>query len=338
MENNQWSLVGIWNEQLTFRREEKEPWKRDYIWASELGKDYYQRWLKMNAVKPDYDYDDRTLRKFEAGNFFERIVGFVLVSAGILLQDNKKYDIPEDKDHLKLTVKPDFIAGGKPDWEIARQQISEELLFKLMPNLGRIAKALVDYFSKKYPGGLTPLVYEIKSVNSQVFWAKKDYLQEAYPHHALQAFAEMKATGLPEGRILYISKDDLTVAEFALRLDSEHLNELYETDVKTMTKYIREGTEPPKPENIVFDPRKKSHFQMDKKKYTIEGSYVENWEIGWSMYIKQITGLDGKDQQDVVEKWQSKIKGELKDKNDELKADFKAKIKEKNEIQSKDSD
>jgi hypothetical protein len=322
-----WSLQGLWNEQLTFGREQRELKVRDRMWASELGKDFYERYLKMNAVKPDFDYEERILRKFEAGNFFERIVGFVLMSAGILMHDNKWHEIPADEDHLSISVKPDFIAGGKPDWRKAEEEISRNMLFELMPNLKRIAKSLVEHFSKEYPDGLNPLVFEIKSVNSQVFWAKKDYLNQAYPHHLLQTFAEMKATGLPEGRILYISKDDLTVAEFALFLNSEALNEAYEKDVRSMTKYIREGIEPPKPDDFVFDEHRKLKFQHNKKKYTLQGCYVPNWQISWSNYITKITGIKGKTQKEVCEKWERKIKPIISSKNDELKNRFKENLK-----------
>jgi hypothetical protein len=326
MENNTWSLTEIWNKELTFGKGERELYKRDYIWASELGKDHYERWLKMNAIKPDFGYDERILRKFEAGNFFERIIAFVLVVSGLLIYDNKKYEIPTDENHLKISVKPDFIAGGKPNWEEARKRVSEEMLFRLMPNLGRIANQLVEVFSKQYPDGLEVMTFEIKSINSQVFWSKKDYLQEAYPHHILQAFAEMKATGLPKGKILYISKDDLTTSEFSISADSKVLNEMYEIDVRTLSKYIREGIEPPKPENIVFDPRGKIKFQKDKETYKIEGCYVGNWQIAWSNYISRITGIKGKTQAEVATKWERSIAKELKEKNDELKEQFKTKL------------
>jgi len=331
MKNNHiepsWSLVNIWNEQLTFGREQKKLYPRDYIWASDIGKNQYERWLKMNAVEPDFDFDERILRKFEAGNFFERIMGFVLVCAGIMIYDNKSYRIPADAEHLEVSVRPDFIAGGKPNWEEAKKKIGEELLFKLMPNLGRIAEALVGHFSEKYPTGMKELVFEIKSINSQVFWSKKDYLQEAYPHHVMQLFTGMKATKLDEGHLLYISKDDLTVAEFAISLKSVALNEIWEKDVKEMTHYIRDKVEPLKPQDVVFDPRSKLKFQFNKKFYAIEGCYVGNWEIGWSNYISRITGIKGENQKDVAEKWESKIKGEMKDKNDELKAKFKESLK-----------
>lgn len=318
-----WSVMGIWNEQLTFGRKKRELRKRNRIWASEIGKNHYERYLKMTAVKPDFDYDERTLRKFEAGNFFERIIGFVLVSAGILIYDNERCSIPEDNEHLEVSVRPDFIAGGKPNWEKAKKEIGEELLFQLMPNLGRIAKALVEHFSKKFPNGLNPLLYEIKSVNSLVFWSKKDYLREAYPHHQMQCFTGMKATRLKEGRILYISKDDLTTAEFPFSLDDKELNEKYEKDVRAMTKYIRERIEPPKPEFVVFDKRKKLRFQYNKEKIVRMGCYTENWEVGWSNYISKITGIKGKTQKEVADKWGYSIKPQLKELNDKIKENIK---------------
>jgi len=326
--NNGWSVQGIWNEELTLGRKDRVLEPRDHIWASELGKSHYERYLKMTGVAPDFDYDERVLRKFEAGNFFERIIGFVLMSSGLLKFDNKWHQLPADEEHLAVSVKPDFIAGGKPDWDKVKNDLQTNLLFDLMPNLARISKKLVEHLSEKYPNGLKDLVYEIKSVNSQVFWAKKDYLSEAYPHHQLQCFAEMKATQLPEGRILYISKDDLTVAEFSLRLDNPSLNERYEEDVKAITKYIREKKEPAKPESIVFDPQKNLKFQYLKEKRVIEGCYVENWEIAWSNYISHITGIKGKTQAEVVAKWKNSIAKELRAKNEELKDKFKVNLNE----------
>ena len=330
MAEKSWNLTEIWNSQLTFGREERELIKRKHCWASEIGKNYYERYLKMNAIKPDFDFEERILRKFEAGNFFERIIGFVLVSAGILIYDNEPYRIPADDDHLEVSVRPDFIAGGKPDWKKAKETISEETLFKLMPNLSRIAEKLVEEFSKNYPDGLKKTVLEIKSINSMVFWAKKDYLQEAYPHHILQCFTGMKATGIEDGKLLYISKDDLTTEEFAISLKSEALNEQWEKDVRGLTKYIKDGVAPPKPDNVIYDPRKKLSFQYNKIKYKLEGCYVDNYEIAWSNYITQITGIKGKTQKEVCAKWQYGIKSEIKEKNDKLKDEFKAKLDSQN--------
>jgi len=334
MKKNNWSITGIWNEELTFGRNERELKKRDHIWASELGKNHLERWLKMNAIAPDFDYEERVLRKFEAGNFFERIVGFVLMSAGLLIYDNKWYQVPADENHLAVSVKPDFVAGGDIDWKKAEKRINEEELFKLMPNLGRIAKKLVQHFATKYDKGLKKLVFEIKSVNSQVFWAKKDYLGQAYPHHKLQCFAEMKATGLPEGRILYISKDDLTTAEFPVFIDDKDLNELYETDVRKMTHWIKNEKKPPRTPSVVFDDRKKLKFQANNKKYTIQGCYTDNWEVEWSNYICQLTGIKKVDKngkprskETIVAIFKNMNKPKIKELNDKLKEDYKLKLK-----------
>ena len=271
----------------------------------------------MRGIKPDFDYDERTLRKFAAGDFFERMIGYVLITSGLLKHDNKWYNLPPDETHLEVSVKPDFIAGGKPDWEKIKAEIEVNSLFSVLPVFERIVKALVGYLSEKYPEGLGDLLYEIKSVNSQVFWAKKDYLREAYPHHQFQCLTGMKATNLPEGRILYISKDDLTVAEFPVFLDDKELNEKWEEDVVLMTKYIKEGVEPPKPESVVFDPRKKLYFQYNKEKQVIEGCWTPNWEVEWSNYLPTITGFKS------VEKWKASSKEEARIKNKELKDEYK---------------
>ena len=319
----QWGIVQIWNETLTFGRDKREVIPRDYCWASELGKNHYERWLKMNGKKPDFDFPERVLRKFEAGNFFERIIGFVLMSAGILIYDNKPMEIPADADHLRISVRPDFVAGGKVDMRKVEEDIATNPLFKLMPTLGKIAEQIAIQCSKNHPEGLKKLVFEIKSINSLVFWAKKDYLKDAYPHHSLQCLAEMKATGLNEGRILYISKDDLTTAEFPIFINDEKLNKMYEDDVRAITKCIREKVAPPKPDYVVFDKDKKLRFQFKTIKYVIEGCYVPNWEIGWSNYITQITGFTGKTQEEVAKKWEESLKAEMKEKNDKLKEEFK---------------
>ncbi len=324
MNNNKWSVMGIWNTQLTFGRKDRVLKPRTRIWASEIGKNKYDRYLKMTGVKPDIDYDERTLRKFAAGDFFERIIGFVLISSGLLKEDNTWYNIPEDTDHLEVSVKPDFIAGGKPDWDKVKRELKLNPFFEIMPVLSRISEALVNYLAEKYPEGMEDLLYEIKSVNSQVFWNKKDYLTVAYPQHVMQVFTGMKATNTQEGRILYISKDDLTTAEFSFKLDDETLIKKYEDDVREMTKCIRAKTPPPKPEEIIFDKNKNIKFQYKKKKYIIKGAYTFNWEVNWSMYIKTITGFE------TANEWKDSIKPLIKEKNDSRKETYKSKLKVEN--------
>jgi len=314
-----WAIQGFWNKGLTFGREERELKPRTHIWASEVGKDPYERYLKMTGVKPDFDFDVRVLRKFAVGDLLERLMGAVLIVSGVLKHDNERYEIPEDDEHLMVSVKPDFIAGGKIDWDRTREQMEDNLLFEFMPSMKGIAEGMIDFLKEKHPEGLTDLLYEIKSVNSMLFWAKKDYLKDAYPHHIMQTFTGMKATKIKEGRILYISKDDYTVAEFPIYLDTPELEKIWQDDVKLMTKYIREGIVPPKPEGLVYDKRKKIRFQHKKIKYVINGAYTTNWQIEWSNYLPTITGYKNSDE------WKNSLKDALKAKNDDIKETFKIK-------------
>jgi hypothetical protein len=312
MNNNLWSIKDIWNDTITQKQRELKV--RNYIWAGDIGKNFYDRYLKMNAVPPDTPIDYRVLRKFSAGIWFEEQIGYILKTIGILKSKQEWIEIPENEECLRITGKLDYIAGGLSNWNEARERVTKAEF----PNfIEQISYKLIDYFERQYPVGLIEKIVEVKSVNSQVFWEKKDYLNEAYPHHELQLFTYLRALKKPLGTIFYISKDDLTVEEFVVELNNKELEEKWLKDVKQMTKFWREKQEPPKPEEMVYDPRKKLIFQFNKEKQKIQGCYVENWQVKWSDYFKRITGCQTEDE------WIDKIKPIIASKNEELKVDYK---------------
>jgi hypothetical protein len=313
--DGKWSIQRVWNDILTFNMRDRKMEPREHIWASEIGKNHYERYLKMKAVPYDIQYKERVLRKFAAGNHFENHLGYFLALAGVLKAHNERLEIPETKDHLKITGKLDFLAGGKiKPWADVMKDPQVELFFLFNPDYRPIAEALYKHCYDDLGGEVPLLVYEIKSVNSQVFWSKRQYLADAYRHHQKQLYFYLKAKNLPEGRMLYISKDDLSVLEFPVYLNDEKLKDEWEKDVVLMSDYIRTNTEPPKPDDILFDPTKKVSFQRDKKKFDTKGAWVKNWEVEWSPYLPTITGCAN------VEEWEAKIKPLMSDKNDELKA------------------
>lgn len=312
-----WSIQKIWNDSLTFAQAERVYEPRQHIWASEIGKEMHGRYLKMLGTKPEVPYSERVLRKFEAGNMLERHVGFFLVIAGILQEDNKRFEIPECDEHLAISGRPDFQAGGIPKpWKDIISDPMVQMMFRLMPSMEHIGENLHKYFVSQYSGGLKELVYEVKSVNSMLFWAKKDYLQDAYHHHQLQLFTYLKALNKPEGRMLYISKDDLTLVEFPVYLNDEKLEKEWQEDIEKISKHVRSKIEPELPPSIIFDQRKKITFTRDKTKFKTKGAWTSNWQVEWSQYFPTVTGC--KD----VDEWTSKIKPELKDLNDEHKAKY----------------
>jgi len=313
-ETRDWSVQGIWNDVLA--KERRPPKVRDYIGASDIGKSYYDRYQKMRGVAPDRVLEPRLLRKFAAGNFFEDMVGLILSKVGVVRSAQRDVEIPECAQHLRVIGKIDFEVGGG-NWDEAR----EAVLGAGFPDFARdVGLALIAEFEQKFPNGLPPKLVEVKSVNSQVFWAKKDYIEEAYPHHVMQLYTYMKATGIREGVVLYVSKDDLTVEERPVILGTERYEEAWLKDVTEMSRYIREGVEPPKPDYIVWDKRSKLRFQHEKEKCVVQGCWVPNWQVGWSDYLTTMTGLESE------EAWEESLKPELKTRNEKLKDDYKAKL------------
>jgi len=275
MENN-WLIQDIWNNTMIDEPRETKP--RDYIRASELGRSYLDRYYSMKGVTPTNDFDSRILRVFEAGNLYEWLVKLVLIRAGILKAEQTPFTL-EGENHLPIHGRLDFVAGGKPNWEAAKavMPMLEELQFPV-----RMLKTIGQNLEEKYPDGMKELLIEVKSVNSMVFWkhqkagTRNEPLFDAYRHHVLQLYTYMKAMNISEGRILYISKDDLTLAEVAVTYD-EKLDLEWKTDIETMTKYYNTNTIPKTEDEIVWNDT--------KVKYEL------NWNIGRSPYFELIIKL-----------------------------------------------
>ena len=85
---------------------------------------------------------------------------------------------------------------------------------------------------------------EIKPVHSQKFhWMLKKN-EGADKHYLMQLYCGMKALNKP-GRLVYLSKDDLVIAEFVLKLDDPIKDEV-EAEVKLLNDSWAEQ-KPPAP-------------------------------------------------------------------------------------------
>jgi hypothetical protein len=314
--NMKWSIMSVWNEMNDLSKV-REPKIRDYISPSDIGKNYWDRYQKMMGVPEDMPYTSRVLRIFSAGDEFHNLMKNVFKAGGIFInsQDDSGWSVIEPTEKtLKVLGKYDVLAGGVPNVQKVKEhcelmgfsQFVKERTIKLAENL-----------LERYPNGLPKLLYEFKSINSMAFWGKKNYLMEAYPWHTLQCYAYLKANNLSEGRVLYISKDDLTTAEFPIFCPNEKLENDLQKDLEEMSYFIKNKIEPPKPELIVFNPKGSCSFQLNKKKYKTKGCYEANWEVKRSSWFKTLTGFDN------VEKWEESINQEILDKNNKLKAEFK---------------
>ena len=269
-----WSFGQVWNESLA-NREERELKPREHIWAGEVGGAFIDRYLKMNATIPTNPPNARSLRKFEAGNMMEWLVELVLRRAGILIEKQKwlEYQYP---DLLRVTGKLDHLAGGNPDWEKAVEEIKS---LELPEFFNRGTYAIIDHFREKFPDGLKEIVIEVKSTSSMQF-DMRERTKQPQPQHALQLFHYLKALDLPEGHIVYVSKDDLRMIEFGI-FNPSPIEDIYKADIAKMTEFIRTKTEPDKEPLISFDGQ--------------NGKFSKNWRVEYSNYLTMLYGYERPD-------------------------------------------
>lgn len=283
MSNMTWGFGNLWNTSLEQGRPEKPLQQRQRIWGSELGGSMVDRFLKMKAVKQSNPPNNRSLRKFEAGNIWEALIGYVLSRAGILINKQQwvGYQYPT---LLEVSGKLDFIAGGKPDYDKASSLITTE--FKWLPEfISRATLNIVSSLQEQFPDGLKEIILELKSCSAFMF-EKYERSNEGSIQHKLQLFHYLKAMDYKEGHIVYICKDDARLLEIGV-FNPSFLEEVYKKDIETMTNYVLTDTQPPLEKPIVFD--------------EMFSSFSANWKVGYSSYLFLLYGL--KDQAEFDEKY-----------------------------------
>jgi len=307
-----WGFSKIWNESL-LNNNERELTARDRLWASELGKAPIDIWLKMRAIKPTNPPNDRSLRKFEAGNVFEWIVSLILKRAGIL-KDGQRWTSYQYPNCLAVSGKADFIAGGKPDHE---KFIAEMRNLDLPEVFLRAGEKIIKHLSEAYPEGLDDKILEIKSISAFMFDALEKK-QRASKIHKLQVFHYLKAENKKTANIVYICRDDLRMMEFAVDNPSETENE-YKEFIENLSRYHYSDERPPTEKNIVFD--------------NDIGKFAKNFNVAYSGYLTMLYGFANQKEFDdkytpIVSRWNRVLdrvkKGkEMTDKNNEVLNEIK---------------
>lgn len=283
-----WSLVKTWNLALE-KSDERPVVARNHIWASELGGSLIDRYYKMKGVKPTNPPNLRSLRKFEAGNLWEWILGFILKRSGLYLgsQDHLSYQYPG---LLEVTGRLDYLAGGKPDWERAEYELDA---LDLPPYLKKAADALVGelrhHLLISNLAELKKIVLEIKSVSTFMF-ERHDENSHGDPHHNLQLFHYLKSLGMDEGHLIYICKDDSRMLEFGI-FNPSPTEDAYKEDIEAISHYIASGEVPPKEPEVVFD-RHACKFS-------------KNWQVEYSNYLSMLYGYP--EPMDFADKWAKTI-------------------------------
>lgn len=263
---NTWTFIDVWNQSLV--RPDKPIVPRDYIYASEIGGAHIDRYLKMMGEQPTNPPNDRSLRKFQAGNIWEWVIGFILKRAGILQrrQGRVEYTYPG---LLRVSGKLDFIAGGKPDWELAANEIDvldfpERLLF--------MCKSVLEQLQATWSDDIPELILELKSQGSFVF-EKTEKTGVANDHHENQIFHYLKGLNMPEGHIVYINREDCRMIECVVENPSD-VEARYKKDIELITGYYNARQMPPHEKFITFS--------------DTAGKFEKNWRVEYSPYLTKL--------------------------------------------------
>lgn len=282
--NNSWSFYQVWNQSLE-QRKERPVTSRANLWASELGKSLVDNYLKMRGEVPTNPPNMRSLRKFEAGNIWEWVVGLVLKRAGIFLGE-QKWNSFQYPNLIEVTGKIDFLAGGKPDWEKARVEIEN---LGLPEFIHRASENIIEHFKKQYPDGMKTIVLENKSTSSFMFPLYEKF-NFASLNHRLQAFHYLKAENLPEAHVVYVCKDDARMVEIGV-FNPSAIEDEYKGYIEKLTGYLKANEQPPLEKPIEFDEE--------------VGRFRDNWKIKYSLYLTRLYGY--KDQKEFEDQYRGKV-------------------------------
>lgn len=252
------SLTKLWNNSLVLA--DRELKVRDYSWASELGKSMVDRYLAMNAVKPTNPPNERSRRKFFAGNVWEFIAGLIIHQLGIVIT---KQEVIECNDMpLKVRGKLDYLIGGVPDYGKARDFVNSlpfeaDMLTRFM--------RVIDNFEAEYGDKEIDLtVHEIKSCSEYVI----DKIQAggAIPGHDLQTGHYLRGLNMNNGIIDYISKNDALMAERVVTI-TPAINKALHDDLAELKGYLDAKQQPGPAPLIVFESKFQKNFNVEYSAY-----------------------------------------------------------------------
>lgn len=339
-----WSIAEVWNSALVDGKQRPAK-ERANLWASELGKPNIELFLKMCGVPETNPPNERSKRKFSAGNLIEWLVQVILNRAGIL-QSSQDWVAFQYPGLLEVTGKLDFVAGGVPDYQ--RWEQWEELMKKLgMPDMYfRINEALKEHFQKKFPQGLAETILEIKSC-SEYSMTSMQKTGKSSRNHRLQCFHYLKSKNHKLGRVVYICKDDQRMFEVPVRLTDKKIEEEYRTAIEQITGYYNAHKDTPLDKFLVFEEGKPVAFNAMDGMPPLEKSivwdedyqkFVRNWGVEYSSYLTLLYGYTDQMMFEdavvpVVARWNSAMKrlkkidarilwlGEAKCTEDDVKQD-----------------
>lgn len=269
-----WSISEQWNE--CAQSSNRDPEKREHLWASELGSPDIDVLLKTKGTPYTNPPNERSLRKFMAGNIWEGVMEMIFRSCDLIIDREKRAELVIGGQ--KVTGRSDFIAGGHPDFLQSVAYIST-----LPESFQTLANDILERI-KKYKGkNLQPTVIELKSASSYAFELLL-HRDEPFKNHKFQCRTYMEAEGM-DGKVFYICKDDCRVKEFNLYLHEKELTKEWKDEIKHKQNVIQTGKA--EKENLIL---------FDKM-------FSKNLGVEYSNYLKRVYGFNTpEDYREAVDK------------------------------------
>lgn len=264
-----WSLAQVWNKSLD-NVPQRELEQRDYVWASELGGSFYDRYWKMKGRQPTTPPNLRTRRKFEAGNLIEWVILQVLNRAGVLKSTQEHF--VDESGPIKVTGRLDFEAGG----EIQDADFSD-----LPETIEGISEATIASLREKFPDGLDHVNIEVKSCAGTMF---ERYELAPGPQHALQAFIQAKATNRPT-LLVYVSRDDLRICEWKILPESEKYQKLLDKDLEKIAYIYEYGEDVGVMNKDTRETKLLIEYWKEPLLQWSAGKFSSNWKVEYSNYL-----------------------------------------------------
>lgn len=134
----------------------------------------------------------------------------------------------EPDEPVETSVLRKFMAGNLfEDWLIDLYKGNKKI--KSVETQTRVESKLYDMSGRldallTYQDGSKEII-ECKSQHSKSFWYNVKNGNKPHRHHEYQLWVYLKALGIDNGKIVYISKDDLSIQEYVVNLNDKTLAE-----------------------------------------------------------------------------------------------------------------
>jgi len=202
-----WSVMGPWNSSLTSSRFDRRIEPRDFLYGSEIGKNYLEVYWAMQGVEPTNLASDIARRKMEAGNLYEAMITWVLRRVGLLKESQTRVRLLDNPEYLNVYGRLDIVAGHDGNWVKTKQEL-EDLFLKIEGNFEAKSDIIVNTLKetgiefnenteKAFKAGVEfsklkgfdfPFFNTIKKISRETI----EFLSKSYPNGLVDKIYEVK--------------------------------------------------------------------------------------------------------------------------------------------------